>query len=138
MSEYYENSRVIISALSSTSAADRMLHSRDHGPLATVEVDGQRLGVRHLFENPVSVTPYLQSYWSARQDISHQPLSKRAWTFQEYTMAPRILHFIRDQMIWQCTTCLASEDNQYSMSDNELPVSAFEKARNSKGATTAI
>jgi hypothetical protein len=129
MGEYYQGSEIMISALSSTSAADHMLHNRDHGPVVTIDIEGQRLGVRPLLESAASVTPYLKSYWSARQDVLHQPLSKRAWTFQEYTMAPRILHFTREQIIWQCTTYLASEDNQYSMFDNELPKSSIEKVR---------
>ena len=134
MSEYYQGSQIMISALASSSAADRMLFTRDHGPLATVVVDERRLGVRRLLENAVNVTPYLHYYWSPRDSISNQPLSNRAWTFQEYTMAPRMIHFTRDQIIWHCTTCLASEDNQYNMSDNELPETPIEKARKHKEA----
>jgi hypothetical protein len=88
MSDYYEGSQIMISALSSSSASDRMLHTRDYGPLATVVVDGNRLGVRRLLRNAVSVTPYLRYYWSAREHITAQPLSKRAWTFLKYTMDP--------------------------------------------------
>lgn len=129
MAEYYEGAQIMISALLSSSAGDRMLHTRDHGPLATVVGDEQPLGVRRLLESAVSVTPYLQHSWSARENIAIQPLSKRAWTLQEYTMAPCIIHFTQEQIIWQCTTCLASEDNQYSIFDNELPETPLEKAR---------
>ena len=136
MAEYYEGAQIMISALLSSSAADRMLHTRDHGPLATVVGDEQPLGVRRLLENAVSVTPYLQHSWSARENIAIQPLSKRAWTLQEYTMAPCIIHFTQEQIIWQCTTCLASEDNQYSIFDNELPETPLEKARKHRPTMT--
>ncbi|KAI1141370.1 HET-domain-containing protein [Hypoxylon sp. FL0543] len=37
-----------------------------------------------------------------------EPLFKRAWTFQERIVSPRILYFTKDELIWECystTTC---------------------------------
>ncbi|KAJ9657226.1 hypothetical protein H2198_004452 [Neophaeococcomyces mojaviensis] len=38
------------------------------------------------------------------------PLSTRGWTLQERELSPRILHFTRDRILWECRTCIASED----------------------------
>ncbi|KAF2647024.1 HET-domain-containing protein [Lophiostoma macrostomum CBS 122681] len=130
MSAYYQGCKVMISAFSSSSASDRILQSRDLGPMTRVEIHGRYLGIRRLLENADSVASHLENNtYSIRDKILRRPLSERAWTFQEYASAPRIIHFTRDQVIWQCETCLVSEDGQYSMSDNQLPETALEKAR---------
>lgn len=36
-------------------------------------------------------------------------LNKRGWVFQERTLAPRIIHFTKDQIFWECHTLEASE-----------------------------
>ncbi|KAF2181815.1 HET-domain-containing protein [Zopfia rhizophila CBS 207.26] len=38
------------------------------------------------------------------------PLNRRAWTLQEITLAPRVVHFAEDQMYWKCPHGAASED----------------------------
>ena len=34
--------------------------------------------------------------------LMHSPLDKRGWVFQERYLAPRVLHFCRDQLFWEC------------------------------------
>jgi hypothetical protein len=36
------------------------------------------------------------------REIDRAPLNTRGWVLQERTMAPRILHFGRNQLFWQC------------------------------------
>ena len=48
-----------------------------------------------------------ESFW--RANISHAPLSKRAWAFQERLLSPRILHFGASQMAWECMELDACE-----------------------------
>jgi hypothetical protein len=40
---------------------------------------------------------------------SEGPLNKRGWVFQERTLAPRIIHFTKDQVFWECHSLEASE-----------------------------
>ena len=37
-----------------------------------------------------------------RAEIWRCPLSKRAWPLQEKILAPAVLHYARDQLIWEC------------------------------------
>ncbi|RMJ18090.1 hypothetical protein CDV36_002225 [Fusarium kuroshium] len=40
---------------------------------------------------------------------SEGPLNKRGWVFQERILAPRIVHFTKDQVFWECHSLEASE-----------------------------
>lgn len=45
--------------------------------------------------------------------IFHGPLHTRGWVFQERMLSPRVLHFARDQLVWECfaeTKCEAFPD----------------------------
>jgi hypothetical protein len=37
------------------------------------------------------------------------PLSTRAWAFQERLLSPRILHFTKNELIWECSECIHCE-----------------------------
>ncbi|KAH8677951.1 heterokaryon incompatibility protein-domain-containing protein [Xylariales sp. PMI_506] len=45
-------------------------------------------------------------WWS---DVTNKPLLRRGWVFQERFLAPRVIHFGSDQMLWECTTLDACE-----------------------------
>lgn len=42
--------------------------------------------------------------------IELEPLTSRGWTLQERLLSPRVLHFTREQMYWECKRCFVSED----------------------------
>ncbi|OAA32751.1 Heterokaryon incompatibility [Moelleriella libera RCEF 2490] len=46
---------------------------------------------------------------------SEGPLNKRGWVFQERTLAPRIVHFTKDQVYWECHSLEASEVLPYGI-----------------------
>lgn len=46
-------------------------------------------------------------------------LNSRGWVFQERTLAPRIVHFTRDQVFWECRSLEASEVLPQGVSDQE-------------------
>lgn len=45
--------------------------------------------------------------WSSRVDTA--PLNRRAWVLQERFFSPRILHFGKDQLLWECQEQQACE-----------------------------
>jgi hypothetical protein len=40
--------------------------------------------------------------------LSNAPLNKRAWVAQERILAPRVLHFGRNQLFWECNGLVSS------------------------------
>jgi hypothetical protein len=61
-----------------------------------------------VLETKVDV--HLQAFpnkWFLRR--SEGPLNKRGWVFQERTLAPRIVHFTKNQVFWECHSHEASE-----------------------------
>jgi hypothetical protein len=45
---------------------------------------------------------------SWRPQFESLPLNRRGWVLQERILAPRILHFTQDQVLWECRTHAAS------------------------------
>ena len=99
MSDVYGGSELTISAMSSSDTSQGFLQDRRlRGiPIGEVTVsygtwqDSLQLFIRreprHL-----------------RQEFWYSPLNKRAWPLQERILSPRVLHFCRDQLIWECNT----------------------------------
>ena len=46
-------------------------------------------------------------FWS--DSVQHAPLTRRAWVFQERLLAPRVLHFGKRQLLWECNELRACE-----------------------------
>ena len=42
--------------------------------------------------------------------IENEHLSERGWTLQERLLAPRTLHFTKEQIFWECQECMLAED----------------------------
>ncbi|RDW56903.1 hypothetical protein BP5796_12970 [Coleophoma crateriformis] len=68
-----------------------------------------------------------------------EPLNQRAWVVQEHILAPRVLHFCANQLIWECNELIASETAPIGFARyrgllrSELPV-----RRKFKGLSRAI
>jgi hypothetical protein len=52
---------------------------------------------------------YCLDYFDWNREIDESPLIARAWVMQERLLAPRVLHFGRDQLYWECAVFDASE-----------------------------
>ena len=42
--------------------------------------------------------------------VESGPLGERGWCFQERQLSPRVLHFTSYMLVWECRTCMATED----------------------------
>ncbi len=60
-------------------------------------------------------------------DLLETPLVERGWVHQERLLSPRILHFGKTQLAWECTVLLACETSpvglDYTLRDREIPFS---------------
>ena len=126
MSEYYSNSTITISALSSVSGSNGILKSRDESAIAIpASVNGQELYIRPVLSDALAtLRTQDNSLSSIRPVFARIPLNERSWTLQERLFSTRVVHFSEEQIFWQCKTCLATEDNQYI-----LPPELVAKAR---------
>lgn len=57
------------------------------------------------------VSPYIVGAYGGLFDpIVSENISTRAWTLQERLLSPRIIHYGKDQMYWECRAYTRSED----------------------------
>ncbi|KAK5693765.1 hypothetical protein LTR17_025046 [Elasticomyces elasticus] len=61
-----------------------------------------------------------QSAWIRKVDAA--PLNSRAWVFQERFLAPRTVHFSRDQIWWECRETWACESYPEGMPDHSQSI----------------
>ena len=48
--------------------------------------------------------------------VDRGPVSRRGWCLQERELSPRVLHFTRDRIVWECRECTAEEDKREMVS----------------------
>jgi Heterokaryon incompatibility protein (HET) len=102
MSEIYRNSHLTLAATSSKDSEGGLFYAKQ---------EVQRISVTHPDQGPVEVC-YQERFlhWGeARHSIvmdevkrENFPLLLRGWCYQEQMLSPRILHFCKHEMVWQC------------------------------------
>jgi hypothetical protein len=97
MKDYYRNSFLTISALSSTDSHHGILSPR----IAPQEV--RLTSSSNLFIRPR--TPNL------REIFTEAPLNQRAWALQERLLSTRVVHYGSSELFWECLTCSTRESN---------------------------
>ncbi|KAE8447323.1 hypothetical protein EG329_010881 [Mollisiaceae sp. DMI_Dod_QoI] len=93
MGDYYKHAYLTLSVLDSPGSDTGFLHPRK--PSAV------RLSDSNMWIRPAGRVPkiiFQESY-----------LNKRGWALQERLLSTRILHFSRDEILWECQTCSATE-----------------------------
>lgn len=110
MANVYGGCEFVISVLTSSKANEGFLKERNFKPvsLGSVKVsygtwcDSVTLFIRRI---PRSLD----------EEFEHSPLNRRAWLLQEKILGPAVLHYGRDQLIWECNTGhLCSETRETS------------------------
>jgi hypothetical protein len=100
MADVYMNSFLNISATSASSSQDGLSSSYELHPrvLNTGWLNG-RAGKYRLID---------PDFWQER--VADAPVNTRGWVLQERVLAPRVLHFGFDQLLWECCELSASEE----------------------------
>lgn len=106
MSDVYSNSFCNISAADSPDCSQSIFSRRDPGTLYPQVVEialsgGESAKTMERF----TLSDY--KFWES--EVSNALVNKRAWVLQERFLAPRILHFGRRQLIWECCEKDAAE-----------------------------
>ncbi|KAF4952768.1 hypothetical protein FGADI_6521 [Fusarium gaditjirri] len=106
MMNVYSNSFCNISAADTPNCTQSMFNSRDPGLLNPQVVELTLCG-----EGSAKITKrfVLSDYRFWESEVSNALVNKRGWVLQERFLAPRILHFSKRQLIWECCEKDAAE-----------------------------
>jgi hypothetical protein len=102
MADVYRNSWCNLSATACSSSRDKFpaLDEHLHEPrFVGTAWSGQYRGLYQIFD-PL--------FWQER--VTSTRLASRGWVFQERALAPRVLHFGLDQVLWECAESEACEE----------------------------
>ncbi|GAQ40529.1 HET domain-containing protein [Aspergillus tubingensis] len=117
MGQIYKNAFLGISALGSSNDADGCFFSRDSAQVApsvvNIRVDN--------WSDPKTFRFRSEKGWAWKVTFDREPLPKRGWTLQERLLCPRVLHFGRKQVFWECRECTCCEiqpNNVYEYDGN--------------------
>jgi len=108
MDEIYANSYLTLAATDGTDSFAGLFQTREHQPSAQVswkaDTFGQTYSV-HLKKREYQHEDELGDWsmmYEPKDSTLQGCLNERAWTFQERVLSPRIVHFAKDQLIWEC------------------------------------
>jgi hypothetical protein len=99
MHKVYSHSYCNLSATDGLSSSDGLFRSRNPDLLRVAEVD---VCVRRHHKRIELSTYSLEHNGFWRLYVTDAPINTRGWVFQERTLAPRVLHFGRYQLFWEC------------------------------------
>jgi len=95
MRDVYANSACNIAATASTNPEGGLFRERQ---LRDVQPGNLTVSLLTPEEENYCVLEGL--YWNCQ--ITNAPLHRRGWVFQECILAPRVLYFGKDQILWEC------------------------------------
>jgi Heterokaryon incompatibility protein (HET) len=100
MADIYQNSFLTLAATASNSDSGGCF-SISHAPVAEYELKAHASLMKSC---PIVVRKKLQHWTVPPTQASMQlhPLLSRGWAFQERILAPRVLHFCKQELVWEC------------------------------------
>ena len=113
MSQVYSNSICNISALDAHDSTGGLFFNRDTSniPYCTLKIC-RKFRRERLYEFAYT------DFWS--DSVQHAPLTRRAWVLQERLLSPRVLHFGKRQLLWECNELRACEVYPRGMRDPDI------------------
>ncbi|RWA13730.1 hypothetical protein EKO27_g1372 [Xylaria grammica] len=112
MAGVYRNAHFVLSATRASSDEEGFLGTRptlDHVAF-TDSSSNSLLTLKLLPPSPLGEESGLDAHI-----VADEPLSRRAWCLQERYLARRILHYVAQQMVWECSELRAAEDGNFAL-----------------------
>lgn len=102
MGHVYENSFCNIAATAASNSDEGCFKARDISMV-------QPCTIKTTWSNQINESWEImaESFWASR--IAQAPLNSRGWVVQERWLSPRILHYGRHQILWECSELSACE-----------------------------
>ena len=102
MSQVYSKSICNISALDAKDSTGGLFLDRE-----TSNIPYCTFIARRKFQRKRFYELAYNDFWS--DSVQYAPLTRRAWVLQERLLAPRVLHFGRRQLLWECNELRSCE-----------------------------
>ncbi|KAK4994444.1 hypothetical protein LTR66_005532, partial [Elasticomyces elasticus] len=101
MAAVYGNSYVTLAATRASDGNGGLFDATPDAELLvqTPGTDGFKVHARRMIEHPMRTWLNPNKY----------PLLTRSWVFQERLLSPRVLHFVNQELMWECKTCMTCE-----------------------------
>lgn len=112
MATIYENSYITIAATNSAGPHDGLCSPVPEDDLYVVRTPEEHFKL-HVRDGDTA--PYYGS----------MPLAKRAWAFQEHVLAPRVVHFAKDELFWEDGQMISCECNGLNDNDQWNPFKGY-------------
>lgn len=94
MANIYQNSYITLAATSSLNNESGCFWNSDTSFEKEFQVESENLVVRRKMK-------HWERLW-ASNSAAIFPLLSRAWVFQERLLAPRVVHFSQNELVWEC------------------------------------
>ena len=121
MDQVYGCSYLNLSATAAPSDDDGIFFERQHKLLWEDEINLDTANIPAPSTSLASSMPDLRrcllldaGFWD--EAVEDAPVNKRGWVLQERVMAPRVLHFCKDQIAWECREFEAAEAYPFRLS----------------------
>lgn len=113
MFEYYSNAHVTLAAASSPDCDGGLFIKKPCNRiiLPNVSFGGRDFGL-FASETPSEMMDFTDAATGLGGDVERKyPLLSRGWAFQERLVSPRVIYFTKSQLIWDCYSGCAFEEN---------------------------
>ena len=101
MQSIYVNSYINISATAPEDGNAGLFRERDATCIKSVSIRTDPT------QNDIGRLIYSHDTWD--DTVASAPVNQRAWVIQERFLAPRVVHFSKDQVHWECMSLMTSE-----------------------------
>jgi len=110
MAGIYQNSFVTLAVTSSPGSDHGCFWTSDGSFERTFKTTAGLLSVRKVIK-------HWERLWTSNSEAAF-PLLTRAWVFQERLLAPRVIHFSSQELVWECNQAGACQCNGYTLESN--------------------
>ena len=106
MSYYYQNALCTLAATGASKSTEGLFLTRPALKYALTRCEFVDPADNYEKSAALMINPSVPRLW---RSVFQSPLYSRAWTLQERALSPRILHFTKDAVFWECNELKASE-----------------------------
>ncbi|KAH8670377.1 heterokaryon incompatibility protein-domain-containing protein [Tricladium varicosporioides] len=120
MAAVYAGCEFALSALSCHKSSENILRDRSFRPI--------QLGTANVLYNQWQDSLKLfarRRPRSIQEEFERCPLNKRAWPLQERILAPAVLHYGRDQLMWECNSQPLTSETGETQSPSDVVIRIF-------------